>query len=134
MFLRGIAALWTLFCVGWLGFVMKNAVGLGLGLLGTLVAVVWMAMIAKARKRARTHVALCLTPESLAYRDGASSFELAWTDVHSIEIDENQLVVLIFRSSGDPVRIEPLFRGVGVYDLADAVRAAWTEASSRITG
>jgi hypothetical protein len=133
MFLRGVAAFWTIFCVIWLGFVLKNAVGLGFGLLGTLVAVVWAVMIAKAKKRARGHVALCLTRERLIYRDGIDTFEIAWTDVHSIEVDEELLVVLILRSSGSPVRVEPLFRGMGVYDLADAVRAAWLEASTQIT-
>lgn len=128
MILRGVAALWTIGCVVWLGFVLKNWVGLLMGLLGTLFSLVWAAMIAKARKRNKQHVALRLTPDALVYEDGGRGSEIAWADVRAVEVDEERLVVQVDRSEGEPVLLESMFRGVGVYDIADAVRAAWLAA------
>lgn len=127
--LRGAAALWTLVCVLWLGVVLRTPVGLGFGLLGTLIALMWAAMIAKAKRRARGDVALCLTPEKFIYRDGLNAVEQPWTNVDAIEVDEEQLNVLVSCKVGEPVRVEPLFEAMGVYELADALRAAWAEAS-----
>lgn len=127
--LRGAAALWTLLCVLWLGVVLRTPVGLGFGLLGTLIALAWAAMIAKTRRRTREDVALCLTPEKFVYQDGLHSIEQPWTNVNAIEVDEEQLNVIVTCRAGEPVRIEPLFEAMGVYELADALRAAWAEAS-----
>lgn len=127
--LRAVGAVLTAVCVVWLGFVLRNWVGLLMGLLGTLFVLVWAAMIAKARKRARaSSVSLRLTPEALVYDDGDLHTEIRWPDVRSVEVDEERLVVRIERAEGEPQHVEPMFRGIGVYDLADAVRSAWLAA------
>lgn len=128
MLLRGIAAVWTLACVVWLGLVLRNWVGLLMGLLGTLFSLVWAGMIAKARKRASTRVALRLTPDALVYEDAGRRSEVPWAEVRAVEVDEERLVVQVDRLEGEPVLLESMFRGVGVYDIADAVRAAWLAA------
>jgi hypothetical protein len=96
-----------------------------MGLLGIFFALVWAVMIAKARRRAREGVSLRLTSEGLVYDDGGRRTEIGWPDVRSVEVDEERLVVRIERADGDPEQLEPMFRGVGVYELADAVRVAW---------
>lgn len=126
MWLRGVAALWTLVCVVWLGIVLRTWVGLAFGLVGTVIALLWAAMIARARRRVRGGtVALRLTPEALSYDDGARTIEIAWRDVRGVDVDEERIAVRIERAEGEAELVEPLFRGVGVYELAEAVRAAW---------
>jgi hypothetical protein len=123
--LRAVGAVLAVVCVLWLGVVLRNWVGLLMGLLGILSALVWAAMIAKARRRAREGVSLRLTPEGLVYDDGGRRTEIGWPDVCSVEVDEERLVVRVERADGEAEQLEPMFHGVGVYDLADAVRSAW---------
>ncbi len=125
MILRGVAAAWTLLSVVWLGFVLRNWIGLGFALIGGLFVLIWAGMVAKARKRAHLRVALRLTPEALHYEDGVSESAIAWGDVRSVEVDEERLVVRIEHAAGEPQLLESMFVGVGIYDLADAVRDAW---------
>lgn len=128
MWLRAIGAAVTLASVGWLAFVLRNWVGLLFGALGTLFGFVWMAMIAAARRRARSVVALRLLEDRFEYEDGRVVERHAWSEVERVEVDEERLSVAVTLSDGRIVHVEPHFRGVGVYDLEHAVSAARTAA------
>lgn len=104
-------------------------VATGPGLVGWVCVVGgWAAAVAWIRSwRASRHRALVadqhllLGDEGLALRlEGREEF-VAWTEVEGAEVDEDRLVVRVLRRNSPALVIEPMFRGVGVHELADAI-------------
>lgn len=77
--------------------------------------VAWARRANRSAARASLDVLLELAPTGFTL---APSPEVAWTLVTGVEVDEDRLVVLVHRSGGEPVVIEPLYDGISVYDLA----------------
>lgn len=96
----------------------------GMALLALLVALAWIGGYVRSRRRTATLV-LSLTPEALEVTLGDRVDRAAWADVAAVVVDEDRLVVKIERRSGEPLVLDPLWRGLGVYDLEAAIRAAW---------
>lgn len=123
--LRTVAVVVTLGAIVALAFTLPNWVGLFFAVLGVAAAAGWTAMIARARRRVAGAVTLRLTPDGLHYLDGVSTLDLPWSEIDAVDVDEDRLDVRIARRGAAPLRIEPMFRGASVYQLADAIRDAW---------
>lgn len=91
-----------------------------------LVALGWTVAFLRSRRRAQDADAhyLELGPESLRMARGGEPLEVPWRDVRGIEVDEERLVVWVRRGAGPPVKIEPVWRGVGLHELADHLEDA----------
>ena len=122
---RAVAIVGTLVSIGGLAFALPTWVGAVFTLMGLAAVAGWTVMVLRARARVRSRVSLELAPERLRYEDGAHSSEVSWTEVESVSVDEDRLDVLVERRGAEPLRIEPIFRGASVYELADAIRTAW---------
>lgn len=126
---RAVAIAGTLVSIGGLAFALPTWVGGIFALMGLAAVAAWSVMVRRGRARARARVALELAPEQLRYEDGSAASEVAWSEVEAISVDEDRLDILVERRGGEPLRIEPLFRGASVYELADAIRMAWRASS-----
>lgn len=126
---RAVAIAGTLVSIGGLAFALPNWVGGVFAALGLAAVAGWTVMVVRGRARTRSRVALDLAPEHLRYEDGTRTSEIAWSEVEAISVDEDRLDVLVERRGAEPLRIEPLFRGASVYELADAIRTAWRASS-----
>jgi len=80
--------------------------------------VAWGRRANRSAARATLETLLVLAPTGVTIE---SAPEIAWPDVTGVEVDEDRLVVLVHRSTGDAVVIEPVFDGISVYDLAAMV-------------
>ncbi|AKF06863.1 hypothetical protein [Sandaracinus amylolyticus] len=128
--LRSVGIVVVLLSVGGLALALRNWVGLLFSVAGLAACAGWVALVGRSRRRARGTVSLRLEPDALRLADGATTIELPWSDVSDVAVDEDRLDVRITRRDGDPLRIEPMFRGASVYDLADAICAAWRASTS----
>jgi hypothetical protein len=97
-----------------------------LSALGLFVAVGWLAFVLRARHRvSRSHDwYLLLGEDGLLIAEGARQTHVPWADVLDVRIDEEHLRVVIERADGRELALDPRYRGQGVYDLAETVRAA----------
>jgi hypothetical protein len=68
--------------------------------------------------RTAADVSLALTPTGPAHTPAP---ETPWSATTGVEVDEDRLVVLVHRSTGDALVIEPVYDGISVYDLAALV-------------
>lgn len=83
--------------------------------------IAWARRANAAGSRAASRMQLVLAPTGLTLTPHP---ELAWAEIASVEVDEDRLVVQVRRTTGEPLVIEPVFDGISVYDLAQAVDAA----------
>jgi hypothetical protein len=116
---------------------------LGPGLLGGVLVGVsalagagWLAAAALGRRRARAPDAWSLEADEvgLRLREGAEGTTVAWAEVTRVDVDEDRLVVRLYRAAEEPVTIEPRYAGLSVYALAGALeerRAASGRAAGR---
>ena len=114
VFAMGLALIWNgAGTIGWVIVVTSWLIGLG-----------WVAAFAMSRRRAREADAhyLELDGEGLTMARGAEPVRLAWSDVDGVEVDEDQLVVWVSRREGERLRIDPVWRGVSLEQLGDALR------------
>lgn len=108
--------------IGWVIVVTSWLIGLG-----------WVAAFAISRRRAREAEAhyLELDSSGLTMARGAAPVRLAWSEVDGVEIDEDRLVVWVSRREGERLRIDPVWRGVSLEQLEDALRAGLEEHAPR---
>ncbi|UJR80551.1 hypothetical protein [Sandaracinus amylolyticus] len=128
--LRSVAIVVVLLSIGGLALGLRNWVGLLFSIVGLAACAAWVALVGRSRRRARGNVSLRLEPDALRFVDGATTIELPWSEITAVEVDEDRLDVRVARHDADPLRIEPMFRGASVYDLADAISAAWRASAS----
>jgi hypothetical protein len=133
--LRTLGAVAVLPASALLALVRPDGPGLILASLGALFGVGWIFAARRSRRRvgeAARH-ALVLTRDGLTLEQGEGAVDLAWREVTEVDVDEERLQVRVHRRGGDPLRIEPHFRGptaegLGVYALQERVDAAWAAA------
>lgn len=82
------------------------------------VGFMWMRRANQTAARATVEALLVLAPTGLTL---TPNDEIAWSAVTAVEVDEDRLVVLVHRSTGDPLVLEPVYDGISVYDLAARV-------------
>jgi len=113
--LRIVAAVFC--CLGAGLYALSHPGGFSIVVSLTVVAagVAWARRANATAARAAIESLLVLAPTGLTL---APSTEVPWGVVSGVEVDEDRLVVLVHRSTGDAIVIEPVFDGVSVYDLA----------------
>ncbi len=91
-----------------------------------LVALGWVVSFLRSRRRTQTAEShyLELGPESFRVARGGEPIEVPWHDVRDVEVDEERLVVWVRRSGKPPLKVEPVWRGVGLHELAETLRDA----------
>lgn len=115
----GMALVWNgAGTIGWVIVATSWLIGFG-----------WIAAYAISRRRAREADAhyLELDARGLTMARGADPVHLAWSDVDGVEVDEDRLVVWVSRRKGERLRIDPVWRGVSLEQLGDALRAGLEE-------
>jgi hypothetical protein len=102
-----------------------------LAILAGLAALGWIAAFRASRRRRAAGPErwfLELDREGLTLAEGHRRHQIAWRQVKHVEVDEDRLVVAVHRLGAPPLVLEPRYRNVGVYDLAEAVRRAHDDA------
>lgn len=111
----------------WLG-VLRPSWRIGIwAVAGLAVAAFWVRRFGKSRRTLRRadRCFVALEPERLRVgRGGEDTLEIGWDEVTGVDVDEERLEVRVTRDGADPVYIEPVYGGLGVYELAEAVQRA----------
>ncbi len=91
-----------------------------------LIAAAWVMAFLRSRRRLREADAhyLELGSDALRMVRGSARIEVSWADVVEVEVDEERLVVWVCLRSGPPVKVEPVWRGVGLHELAALLQDA----------
>ncbi|MBX3247346.1 MAG: hypothetical protein KF901_09200 [Myxococcales bacterium] len=113
----------------------QGAGTIGWTLLGLswLVALGWAFAARAARRRLERHEAwyVELSPEGLTVALGPGKVTtLAWAQLEAVDVDEDRLEVTVAHEGG-LLRVPSLWRGHGLYELADRVRDAWEVSRER---
>jgi hypothetical protein len=129
--LRIAGAIGVLAGAGWLVAVHPSPRAVAFAVLGAIVGLAWIGAFVRGRRRARERVALHLRPDALVIEvSGEECASIPWSQVRRIRVDEERLVVRVEREGNEPLVVEPLWRGVGVHDLARAIDHARAAALS----
>jgi hypothetical protein len=128
--LRVGAALLVTFAGLWL-LALPFAVPRAFGVAGLVFAALWIARALRERRASQQPGEHCLelTADCLRLRDAERVQEVPWSEVESIWIDEDRLLVRVQRRSGAVLDLEPCYRGVGLQNLALAVEDARARAA-----
>ena len=112
----------------WLAAVGTHMVHHLLAAAGGLATLGWWVVARRIRRRVASGARhyLALHDDVLEVAQGERTLVLPWDQVRSVEVDEERLVVVLERCSGSPLTVEPLYRGVGLYELRDAIAAVWS--------
>jgi hypothetical protein len=127
--LRGAAAMLAGVAGLWLLAVAQAWVPRALALAGLVFAFFWgRAQWRHLRTRERVSGYLELAPATLVISDGSATRHIALADVRSVEVDDDRLEVLLQLASGEALRVEPQYRGVGLHELARLLHEAASRA------
>lgn len=123
--LRLVGAATIVGASGWIAVTRPGLVVAGVAAFGLLIAVFWVVSWKRADKRLRDSQRwfLELGDDELVLSEGERVVRAPWPSVRSVEVDEERLVIVVTRAGGEPVVIEPRYRGVSIEALASAVRA-----------
>lgn len=107
----------------WLAFSDPGKIGGLFAAVGWLVSLGWLASFRRARKRLRDSEGyyLALGRDGLQIAQGNEPVHISWREVTGTEVDEERLVVRVWRGEKEAFTIEPMWQGLGVYDLHDAI-------------
>lgn len=123
--LRAAAAAIAILGSVWLAATQNHWLVGGFAVLTGVYGVFWLRRGLREQERALQadhHVLLDLT--GITLHDGPRTTHVLWTDVAAVVVDEDRIVVNVMRSQGDPLLVEPIFGGLGVYDLRDTIQRA----------
>jgi hypothetical protein len=104
-------------------------------LLGLLISLVWLAQARRFLRAAAAPERPCL----VVYRAGFALSEpgrndwVSFSDVRRFEVDEERVDILVTKENAPPLRIEPRYTGVDIYELVhtlDKARAALQSAGA----
>jgi hypothetical protein len=109
----------------WLLSLGPGLIGVVLGAVGGLASLGWLLVGLRGRKRANEHAGahyLEVSDEGFVLAEGAKVQRVRWSEVKSVAVDEDRLVVRVERKGAEPgVVVEPRYRGQSVYALAEAL-------------
>ncbi len=93
-------------------------------MLGTLVSAGWVVAYRRSRTRAAQAARhfLEISEAGLTLAEGEEEHHIAWTEMETVEVDEERLVVSVARKEAAPLTIQPRYRGVSLEELAAAIR------------
>jgi hypothetical protein len=99
-------------------------------LTGTLVGLFWLVSARRGLKRAEQsdRFTLKVHARALVIGDGPDTRTIPFDEIARIDVDEDRLDVVVARTHGPEVRIEPLYPGVEIHDLVARLRNAWRQA------
>jgi hypothetical protein len=126
-YLRGICAVLALLGAGVM-LLGKLPLPLFLvALLAVLISVAWLAQARRLVRAARVaeRPALVAHARGLLLDEAGRNEWLAWADVVQIEVDEERLELVLTRRVGEPLRIEPRYQGVDLYQLVRTLTEVW---------
>jgi hypothetical protein len=116
--LRIVAAVVCSICAGLFALARPGPLSIVVSLAVIAAGLAWAARARRTAERAHAEASLALASSGLTLTGVP---EIPWADVARVDVDEDRLVVMVHRSSGDPVVIEPVYDGISVYDLAALV-------------
>jgi hypothetical protein len=128
--LRASAALIVVLASGWL-LALPYPLPRLFALAGFGFALLWLVRAARTRRQIRgaaDHY-LELDREALRLREGERSERVPWSEVDSIAVDEDRLLLRVARRGGPPLEIEPRYGRMGLYELFEAIRGARARAA-----
>lgn len=99
-------------------------IGYVVAVLAALASLGWTISFLRARRRRAVPTAYTLTlrDAGLELCEGTRTVSLAWDEVRAVEVDEDRLVVLVYRRDGAaPLVLEPRYEGTSVYTLCELV-------------
>ncbi len=129
--LRLLAAALVLPAALWLLLRVEGTAAKTVGLLGLLAALGWLSVGLRSRRRPPPclllaerglHLLPCPPPEAPAPAPSGPP-TVAWSEVTAVEVDEEALCILLHRRGTEPLRLRPPWQGVGLHELAEALRA-----------
>jgi hypothetical protein len=99
-------------------------------LLGLVMSLVWLRQARRIGRDARNEAPPSLRVHALGLllTEGERTHWAAWSNVVSIGVDEERLDIVLQRSSGAPLRVEPRYPGVDLYELVRTLDDAWSSA------
>ncbi|NOY93299.1 MAG: hypothetical protein GXP55_19100 [Deltaproteobacteria bacterium] len=117
-------------------FGSPSTFGVVVGLLGLGASVGWVVAFRRsgARVRERDCYFLQLDDRGLRLARGGEPRELAWSEVRELQVDEERLVVVLQLRDGQTLDIPPIFRGYGLYEIEDLLKARLRAASTASHG
>ncbi|MGE0789693.1 MAG: hypothetical protein AB7S26_28730 [Sandaracinaceae bacterium] len=126
--LRLIGGIVTLAMAGWLVAIQASPRMLLLAALGAFVGVWWIVQFVRSARRvaSASQTFLHLERDRMRLVDrGRCVFEIPWSDVKAVDVDEERLEVRVGCANGSDHYIYPSYGQLGVYELAEAVRNAF---------
>lgn len=117
-------------CAIWMAASDPSALGWFFVIFAALFALGWTAAGMRGRRRARQTEGhfLEVRDDGLLLADGARRLQVPWNEVDTVDVDEDRLVIEVRRRTGDPIVVQPRYRGIGLHELgrvlADAHRDA----------
>jgi hypothetical protein len=105
----------------WLLVVAERAILTALAVAGLLGAVLCAMRARQGFARAQDPDAhsLRLSIDTLEIREADRTERVAWTELASIEIDEEHLCLVLRRFQGDALSLQPRFGGLGLEALSE---------------
>lgn len=105
----------------------RNPATIAVAALALVAAIAWARRWARYERArppgARTR--LELSPEGLVLTPPVGApRSVAWADVRGVEVDQDYLVVRVILEGAEPLVIEPVFDGVAIDELGDAIHVA----------
>ncbi len=104
-----------------------------IAVLALLVSAGWIAKSRSIEKRARTpeeHF-LALHKHGLLLREGAAITWVPWARITHIDVDDERLDIVLDWGEEAPLRLEPRYPGVEIYELMHRLRNAWRAANDQ---
>lgn len=117
-------------------FASPSTFGVVIALLGLGASLGWVVAFRRSGKRVddKGRYYLRLDAEGLRLARGGEARELAWSEVLELQVDEERLVVVLQLGDGRTLDIPPIFRGYGLYEIEDLLKARLRAASTASHG
>jgi hypothetical protein len=135
--LRQAAALVVGGAGSWLALAQGTLAAGAVGALALLAGVAWWGR-ARGQKRRAAHAsatALVLDDNGFELTSSAKpTIRVLWGEVEAIQVDEERLGVVVQRRNAPTVTVEPVYRGLSLYDLEVILAEHRRRAFSRAVG
>ena len=96
-----------------------------------IIGVLWLfssrASLRRASQKNQYYVEL--GPLGLELCMHGTSRHVQWAQIDNIELDEEKLVIWITCHNGQQLRIDPIWQGIGLYELMETIRSTLMEAT-----
>ena len=114
----------ALACTGsgiWIALMGPELLGWTVAVLAWAISLFWFGAYLGSR-RAVTQQAtqgLTLDADGAKWSHRGTPQSLSWTDVQGVEVDDDRLVLVVKTTTGATQTVEPAYRGLSLYDMAN---------------